>query len=428
MNNPFKKETINTTEFKQSLWFIIAGLLISLMLIFGFARVITGISASMTYDTTMSVKKNMLRDNVNNMIIYLEEEREDYLVHYPDAGEDEIEEAMIQVARKRIYSEQHGDGAYMWIQKVLNYDGGDDYAIRLIHPNLSDTEGCYLSTNEVNQMGMKAYEEELNGVKENGEIYLNYAFKKLNSNEVTEKETFSKLYPRYDWIICMGVNIDDMDHYMQEAEKHIRTYRILILGLIAATWLTLLFLMFFVYRRTHVKAFEKKNKELKDKLNWDALTNANSRSFGEKQLERELNEFKKGKKNTLVLMMDVDFFKQFNDGYGHDLGDKVLQSFVTAIKNCTRSTDSVIRWGGDEFVVILQNIPHRFQPEIGDKILDAVRSIRLEELEADARQITASMGFTYFKEDDTEYKDTLARADEALYKAKESGRNNWKIQ
>ncbi len=421
-----KSEKAN--EFKQSLWFVIVGLLISLMLIVIFSRAITGISATMTYDTTMSVKKNMLQEYVNNMIFYLEEEREEYLRHYPDAPEEEIEQVLLEKARERIYGEQHDDGAYMWIQKVLDFNGGDGYAIRLIHPNLSDTEGSYLSTNEVNQMGMKAYEEELNGIKENGEIYLNYAFKKLNSDEVTEKITFSKLYDRYDWIICMGVNIDDLDHYRLQAQEHMRTYQMIILASIAVTWLILLFLMGFVYRRTHVKAFEKKNKELKDKLNWDAMTNANSRSFGEKQLEREYQEFVNGKSNTLLLMMDVDFFKQFNDNYGHDVGDKVLQSFVAAIKQCTRSTDSVVRWGGDEFVVILQNIPRKFQPEIGNKILEAVRSISIEELKEDGKGITASMGFTYFANGDGDYKDTLARADEALYLAKESGRNNWKIK
>ena len=412
--------------FKQSLLFIVVGLLISLMLIVIFSRVITGISATMTYETTMAVKKNMLEEYVNNMIFYLEDEREDYLKLYPDAEEEEVEQILLQAARERIYGEQHGDGSYMWIQKVLDFNGGDNYAIRLIHPNLSDTEGCYLSTNEVNQMGMKAYEEELNGIKENGEIFLNYAFKKLNSNEVTEKVTFSKLYDRYDWIICMGVNIDDLDHYRIQAEEHMRAYQMIVLAAISVTWLILLFLMGFMYRKTHIKAYEKKNKELKDRLNWDAMTNANSRSFGEKQLEREFHEYKEGKKNTLLLMMDVDYFKKFNDGYGHDVGDKVLQSFVAAIRDCTRTSDSVIRWGGDEFVVILQNIHRRFQPEIGNKILEAVHAISIDELK-DGDRITASMGFTYFREEDTEYKDALTRADAALYQAKEAGRNNWQL-
>ena len=124
-----------TNEFRQSLLFVIVGLLISLMLIAVFSRVITGISATMTYDTTMAVKKNMLQEYVNNMIIYLDDSSADYRSEHPDATDEEVEAAMLELARERIYMEQHEDGAYMWVQKVLDFNGGDDYAIRLIHPN-----------------------------------------------------------------------------------------------------------------------------------------------------------------------------------------------------------------------------------------------------------------------------------------------------
>lgn len=152
---------VKKSEFIRSTIFVSIGLMISLMLIILFSRVVTGISAKMTYDTTLEVKKNMLYEYVNNMTVFLDDARDDYLAEHPDATEEEIEKEMIALAHEKIYMEEHSDGAYMWVQKVLDYNGGDDYAIRLIHPNLSDTEGCYLSTNEVNQMGMKAYEIEL---------------------------------------------------------------------------------------------------------------------------------------------------------------------------------------------------------------------------------------------------------------------------
>ena len=416
-----------TKEFRQSLLFIIVGLMISLMLIMVFSRVITQISATMTYDTTMAVKKNMLKEYVNNMMIYLDDASADYLAEHPGADDEELEAAMLELARERIYSEQHEDGAYMWVQKVLDFNGGDNYAIRLIHPNLSDTEGSYLSTNEVNQMGMKAYELELLGIKENGEIYQNYAFKKLNSEEVTEKVTYAKLYEPFSWIICMGVNLDDLEHYRMQAQEHMRTYQAIVLAAIALTWLILLFLMFFVYRKTRIKAYEKKNKELKERLNWDAMTNANSRAFGEKLLQKEFEDFKNGKRHTLLLMMDVDHFKQFNDGYGHDLGDLVLRSFVSAIRSVIRTSDSVIRWGGDEFIVVLQHVTWNVLPDVANKILNAVRAIEIPELKEDGKGITASMGFAYIEETDADYKETLARADEALYHVKEAGRNNWRL-
>ena len=125
-------------------------------------------------------------------------------------------------------------------------------------------------------------------------------------------------------------------------------------------------------------------------------------------------------------MFDIDHFKTFNDNYGHDLGDKVLKKFVEAVKSAIRKDDYVIRWGGDEFIVILNNVAPKYQPEVADKIINAVRAIQIPELEG-RRKVTSSMGFAYFDPSDEDAKSALARADEALYRAKEAGRNNWKI-
>ena len=421
MNTPKKSE-----NYRRFTPFMIAGLVISLFLVALFSHAITLITANMTYDATLSVKKTMLKENVDNLISYLEVCEADYLTEHPDADEEEIEQAMYEIARDKIYSETHLDGTYMWVQKVLDYDGGDDYAIRLIHPNLPDTEGDYLSTNTVNPSGIKAYEEELEGVKENGYVYLTYEFKKLDSDIVTQKVTYSRLYERFDWIVCMGVNIDDLDHYQHQARENMRLSQALILIGISFTWLVLLGFMFMAYRNSNVRLFEKRTKELSDRLEWDTVTGANSRDFGEKLLEKELENVKKGQKNTLLVMLDVDYFKQFNDNYDHELGDQVLRSFVDAVKSAVRDSDVVIRWGGDEFIAVLYNVDPEYQPATGDRILESIRSIDIPELKKE-HGITASMGFAWFESTDADVTETLARADEAVYRAKEAGRNNWKI-
>ena len=101
--------------------------------------------------------------------------------------------------------------------------------------------------------------------------------------------------------------------------------------------------------------------------------------------------------------------------------------FVEAIHSVIRSEDAIIRWGGDEFVVVFKNVPREYQAETADRIINSIRNIRIEELEKDKKGITASMGFAYFEKDDPDAKTALSRADEALYRAKEAGRNNWKI-
>lgn len=413
------------SEYHKSVRKAVVGIMVSVLLVILFSRAITSVSARMTYGTALEMKKSMLKENVDNMIAYLDACVDDLTLEH-GITEEEIEERITEIAHRKIYSETHVDGTYMWVTKILNYDGGDDYAIRLIHPNLSTTEGSLLTTNLVNEMGMKAYEEELEGVKKNGAVYLNYAFKKLETDEITEKVTYSRLYDRFDWIVCMGVNIDDLYHYRKQAQANFGIYQNIILIATAVTWIGFFLIMSYGYRKSKIGVYEKRNRELSDKLNKDALTGAGSRLYGEKALSDAFDAYQSGSEYMLLLIMDVDFFKQFNDNYGHDVGDQVLKSFVAAVKGAIRKDDSVIRWGGDEFIVVLNNVAPKFQPEVADKILNAVRGIQIPELEG-RRKITASMGFAYFDPSDEDAKSALARADEALYRAKEAGRNNWKI-
>lgn len=404
--------------------YIALGLVVSLGLVIVFSYVITLITARMTYEATLEVKKSMLKENVDNMIAYIDECAKVYTDEHPDADEKELENAMYEIAHRKIYSETHVDGTYMWVQKVLDYNGGDGYAVRLIHPNLSDTEGDLLSTNTINPSGVKAYELELEGVKENGAVFLTYDFKKLYSDEVTKKETYSRLYKKFDWIVCMGVNVDDLDHYQERATENMKTSLGIVLGAIAITWLGMLHLMIGSYRRTSGRHYEKKQRELSEKLDWDTVTGANSRLYGEKLLQYEFEQSGQGG-TTMIVMLDVDYFKQFNDNYGHDLGDKVLKEFVNAVRNVLREGDAIIRWGGDEFIAVLHNVDRAFAHNLGDRIVGAIRAINIPEL-GGAGKVTTSAGLAFFDPADKGIKDILERADKAVYEAKEAGRDNFK--
>ena len=412
-------------HYKKMVRLAAMGLVVSAGLVLIVSSSISALSGRMTYEATLELKKSMLKDNVNNMISYMDDYLDELLKNEPGLSKEALQQAAFETAHLKIHSENHSDGTYMWTNKILNYDGGDGYAIRLIHPNLKDTEGTLLSTNVVNEMGMKAYELELEGVKQNGEIYQNYAFKKLDSDSVTEKVTYSALYKRLDWIVCMGVNIEDLYHYRREAQGRLGVYQNIILFSMSVIWTAFLLGIFYVYRKNRMTIYETTTRELSTKLNFDPLTGAGSRMYGEKCLNEAYNDFKDGKEYILLLILDIDFFKQFNDNYGHEMGDKVLKSFVASLKSSTRSNDAVIRWGGDEFIIILQNVPPKYQPETANRILNNIRNISIPEL--GDRKITASMGFAYFAPGDEDVKSALARADVALYKAKEAGRNQWKL-
>ncbi|MCR4936985.1 MAG: diguanylate cyclase, partial [Lachnospiraceae bacterium] len=410
-------------EYRRLRLYMLIGAVLSFALVLIFAKVSNVITAKMIYGAVSEVKKTMLKENVENLISYLDVCADNISAQDPDISKAELEEAIRKTAHDKIYSEIHADGTYMWVQKVLDYEGGDGYAIRLIHPNLSDTEGELLSTNTINPDGTRAYEKELEGVKQNGAVYLTYDFKKLNSDEVTQKITYSALYERFDWIVCMGVNVDDLDHYKKNVLREMSIPQMIVVIAGGISWFVLLYAMFNIYGRTKGRLLERKNKELNDLLSWDTVSRANSRLHGQKLLEDALKMAKSGKKQPLVVMLDIDHFKQFNDDHGHELGDKVLSSFVETVRKNISENDAVIRWGGDEFIAILYDVPPEKQPETGDNILASLKQVELPELKKGA--ISASMGFTYMSASDTDINMVLERADEAVYEAKENGRACW---
>ena len=411
-------------EFGKYKFYVGIGSVMSILLIVLSSYMIIRYTAATTYQTTLSVKKNLLLENVESFLSYLDVCMEDYVALHPDASREELEEEMSLVARKLIYSEAHVDGTYMWVQKVLQYEGGDQYAVRLIHPNLPDTEGEYLSTNTVDSNGQKPYEEELKGIQAEGAVYLTYHFKKLNSQEVSEKVTYSRLYQPFDWIVCMGVNLDDLEHYQKQAMESAITPLGLILLFSTLVWMALIYLMFGAYGRKKHRFFEKQNQELSDQLERDTVSGAGSRVRGQKLLEQAFRAYRSSGKNRWIAMLDIDYFKQFNDNYGHALGDQVLRAFASAVRDCLHEEDAVIRWGGDEFIGLISQ-DQKTLAELGDQILTAIRSISLPEIK-EGPTVTASIGITCFLESDESLEEARSRADAAVYQAKKDGRNNWR--
>lgn len=117
-----------------------------------------------------------------------------------------------------------------------------------------------------------------------------------------------------------------------------------------------------------------------------------------------------------VLLMDIDYFKKVNDELGHEAGDKVLMHLASLLKSLLRSTDCIIRWGGEEFLIIMPGCPTDRAADVAEKIRKSV-----EESDNGVRKITISIGVAAYKGGD--YHDVIKEADEAMYEAKNSGRN-----
>jgi len=140
----------------------------------------------------------------------------------------------------------------------------------------------------------------------------------------------------------------------------------------------------------------------------------------------KLNEMFRGiffnakKYNSVVTMIlfDIDHFKQINDNYGHNVGDKVLKELSSLIRGLLRKDDIFARWGGEEFVVVLQNISLTETTKLASRLREEIDKFHFDVVE----HVTCSFGVTQFTQRDTESL-FFERVDEALYEAKERGRN-----
>jgi diguanylate cyclase (GGDEF)-like protein len=132
-----------------------------------------------------------------------------------------------------------------------------------------------------------------------------------------------------------------------------------------------------------------------------------------------------------LLMIDVDFFKQYNDTYGHDAGDDCLRNIAqTLAQNLSRAGDFVARYGGEEFVVVLPNADEAGARAVADKLLESVRKHNMPyEKSATGSCVTVSIGVTTGKVGHAQSgRDYTRQADKALYISKQTGRNKYTFE
>lgn len=368
-----------------------------------------------------------MKTRIENLIIRIDNYRENTKRSLNSWGIDLSEEEIEAVVKKTVYEEIHNasykKNEYIWVNEILDFEGGENYAIRVIHPNLVETEGDYLSTNTTDIKGNLPYLDELNGIKENGEIFQSYYFKNKSDDRITEKLSYAKLYEPYNWIIATGTPMDDLFEYANElsvysheTKRQIETSCFLLLLLALAMDITLVIWMQKNYQ-AKIAGYVYQETEL------DALTGAISRKYGEGLLEEAREKVGKIKGLNCLMIIDLDHFKEVNDSYGHNMGDIVLKRISYSIQESFLEEASLIRWGGDEFLLLWKNLPEEEFCQIGEKVLNCIRAVPFVTEEQKEFHMTASLGISRFLEEDTSFLETLKRADEALYISKENGRN-----
>jgi len=161
----------------------------------------------------------------------------------------------------------------------------------------------------------------------------------------------------------------------------------------------------------------------------DPLTKiANRRGF-ENRLDLEWNRAIREQTPISLLMMDIDKFKNYNDMYGHQQGDVALETLAdVASKTLMRAVDFVARWGGEEFVILLPGTDTKGATEVAERVRENTEATVLTTYDGVDTRVTVSIGInTVVPRINDSTKDFMEKADQALYKAKESGRNRYVI-
>jgi len=174
----------------------------------------------------------------------------------------------------------------------------------------------------------------------------------------------------------------------------------------------------YIITLSDITKFKELQLKTEKKAYFDNLTKVYNRNKFNEIFERELLRVKRYNNKLSIAIIDIDKFKDFNDSFGHLIGDEVLIMMAQAINKNVRDTDTFARWGGEEFTILFKETDLETATRISKKLKDKIESLN----HPIAGKITASFGVTQYKDGDT-FETIFERCDKALYVAKENGRN-----
>jgi diguanylate cyclase (GGDEF)-like protein len=182
------------------------------------------------------------------------------------------------------------------------------------------------------------------------------------------------------------------------------------------------------YRMTMEKQIRSAHQAMRDMALTDSLTGLGNRRRLDIALADELRLAKRQGSSLALIMLDVDYFKRFNDRYGHAAGDDCLRAIAGAIgQTIKRPGDLAVRYGGEEFTVLLPNTDSPGAAKVAQQILEAVRALNIEHGDHPLGIVTISAGITTCQpgNEDATPAMLIKAADAFLYLAKNTGRNRW---
>jgi diguanylate cyclase (GGDEF)-like protein len=337
-------------------------------------------------------------------------------------------------AAEMIHALTFENDGYIWVNEIINWEGGDNYAIRRIHPNLIKTEGSYLSTKMKDIKGNTPYLTELEGVRRHGELYSTYFFKRKDSDTISEKLTYAALYKDYNWIVAMGIYLEDVQVYIDSAEQSGKTLTMQIVAIVIGLMIILFIAGAFVLTWMEKRYILRTTNTYREESNIDPLTGALNRRMCDIYLNESFKRYRRGLDHPFFFFFDIDDFKKVNDTYGHNAGDRVLTGIANKVVINIRSTDHLFRWGGEEFLLMCYGVNpdgaydlavklNRVIEETPVEIPDNTQGTVDDGGRVHQTSVTISIGISCFHPEDLATDPLLKRLDTALYRAKREGKN-----
>ncbi|SDY47760.1 diguanylate cyclase (GGDEF) domain-containing protein [Allochromatium warmingii] len=182
------------------------------------------------------------------------------------------------------------------------------------------------------------------------------------------------------------------------------------------------YILMFIREMAPVLEAKRLTETLRESSLQDVMTGLHNRRFLEEYVETLVATAKRRHTVLAILLLDLDYFKMVNDTHGHDAGDAVLKGVAELLKQNVRSSDLVIRFGGEEFLILLPDTNGEMAVKVAEKIRLAVEQYKFRIAGGELKK-TISVGVALFPEDSETFWQTLKYADVALYRAKETGRN-----
>jgi len=242
-----------------------------------------------------------------------------------------------------------------------------------------------------------------------------------------EKISYVKIYKPLDIIIGSGVYLNYLDKDLLQLKKQENILvNNLIKNIIIVSIISLIIIGFIVFSFakhlqnlfiTYEEDIQKEKEKFKKKAYFDNLTGLYTRYGGKFEFEKMKKE---ANKKLSILFVDLDNFKDVNDSLGHEIGDKLLQIVANRLKKCVTPSDKIIRFGGDEFVIILNE---KDATEIAKLILITLKypyQINNKDL-----YVSASIGITEYPKNGDDFETLVRLADYAMYKSKLAGKDRY---